>query len=97
VAYQVAGAEALGADSTEEGEVLWTFRSAQRTAEQWVAALENARRQAALDRPRRSLGAGLHDRVVRPVNRLVESAPPPPSRTNWTRLVPPPVLIGHVS
>ena len=23
--------------------------------------------------------------------------PPPPSRTNWTRLVPPPVLIGHVS
>ena len=23
--------------------------------------------------------------------------PPPPSRTNWTRLVPPPVLTGHVS
>jgi hypothetical protein len=23
--------------------------------------------------------------------------PPSPSRTNWTRLVPPPVLIGHVS
>jgi len=23
--------------------------------------------------------------------------PLPPSRTNWTRLVPPPVLIGHVS
>ena len=23
--------------------------------------------------------------------------PPPPSRTKWTRLVPPPVLIGHVS
>ena len=23
-------------------------------------------------------------------------APPPPSRTNWTRLVPPPVLTGHV-
>jgi hypothetical protein len=22
---------------------------------------------------------------------------PPPSRTNWTRLVPPPVLTGHVS
>ena len=25
------------------------------------------------------------------------SAPPPPSRTDWTRLVPPPVLTGHVS
>ena len=23
--------------------------------------------------------------------------PPPPSRTNWTRLVPPPVQTGHVS
>jgi len=23
--------------------------------------------------------------------------PPPPSRTDWTRLVPPPVLTGHVS
>jgi len=75
VAYHVAGAEALGADSMEEREVLWTFRSAQRTAEQWVAALENARRQAALDRPRRSLGKGLHERVVRPVHRLVESWP----------------------
>jgi hypothetical protein len=27
----------------------------------------------------------------------VRPAPPPPSRTNWTRLVPPPVLTGHVS
>jgi len=25
------------------------------------------------------------------------SIPPPPSRTNWTRLVPPPVLTGHAS
>jgi len=25
------------------------------------------------------------------------SPPPPPCRTNWTRLVPPPVLSGHVS
>ena len=24
-------------------------------------------------------------------------SPPPPSRTDWTRLVPPPVLTGHVS
>jgi len=24
-----------------------------------------------------------------------EAPPPPPSRTNWTRLVPPPVLTGH--
>jgi len=28
---------------------------------------------------------------------LVLSLSPPPSRTNWTRLVPPPVLTGHVS
>jgi hypothetical protein len=27
----------------------------------------------------------------------VRPTPPSPSRTNWTRLVPPPVLIGHVS
>ena len=26
-----------------------------------------------------------------------DEAPPPPSRTNWTHLVPPPVLTGHVS
>jgi ATP-binding cassette subfamily C (CFTR/MRP) protein 1 len=26
-----------------------------------------------------------------------EKVPPPPSRTDWTRLVPPPVLTGHVS
>jgi hypothetical protein len=26
-----------------------------------------------------------------------KGAPPPPSRTNWTRLVPPPVLTGRVS
>jgi hypothetical protein len=26
-----------------------------------------------------------------------QACPPPPSRTNWTRLVPPSVLIGHVS
>jgi 2,3-bisphosphoglycerate-dependent phosphoglycerate mutase len=26
-----------------------------------------------------------------------EQVPPPPSRTDWTRLVPPPVLTGHVS
>ena len=30
-----------------------------------------------------------HSRGARP--------PPPPSRTEWTRLVPPPVLTGHVS
>ena len=30
---------------------------------------------------------------VKPANMC---APPPPSRTNWTRLVPPPVLIGYV-
>jgi hypothetical protein len=37
---------------------------------------------------------------VRSRGRPRGSAPaliPPPSRTNWTRLVPPPVLIGHVS
>jgi hypothetical protein len=28
---------------------------------------------------------------------LAAPSPPPPSRTDWTRLVPPPVLIGHVS
>jgi hypothetical protein len=28
---------------------------------------------------------------------LTPPSSPPPSRTNWTRLVPPPVLIGHVS
>ena len=26
-----------------------------------------------------------------------KAPPPPPSRTDWTRLVPPPVLTGHVS
>ena len=31
------------------------------------------------------------------VHALVRPAPPPPSRTHWTRLVPPPVLTGHVS
>jgi hypothetical protein len=29
--------------------------------------------------------------------RQCDTPPPPPSRTNWTRLVPPPVLTGHVS
>ena len=27
----------------------------------------------------------------------IEKQVPPPSRTNWTRLVPPPVLTGHAS
>jgi hypothetical protein len=27
----------------------------------------------------------------------VESSPPPPSRTKWTRRVPHPVLIGHAA
>ena len=34
------------------------------------------------------------DGTVHPV--VCMSAPPPPSRTNWTRLVPPSVLTGHV-
>jgi len=29
--------------------------------------------------------------------RGADAPPPPPSRTDWTRLVPPPVLTGHVS
>jgi len=37
--------------------------------------------------------------VVRAIAALEVRRPPPllPSRTNWTRLAPPPVLIGHVS
>jgi hypothetical protein len=30
-------------------------------------------------------------------NEAIAAAPPPLSRTDWTRLVPPPVLTGHVS
>jgi hypothetical protein len=41
--------------------------------------------------PRREfLCAQLHDQYGNTVS-------PPPSRTNWTRLVPPPVLTGHAS
>ena len=45
------------------------------------------------------------ERLVRSADFAAEDAaedaasevPPPPSRTDWTRLVPPPVLTGHVS
>ena len=33
----------------------------------------------------------------RPVPPAPACLPPPPFRTDWTRLVPPPVLTGHVS
>jgi len=42
----------------------------------------------------RGSDAGSGERTIA----LVQPPPPlPPSRTNWTRLVPPPVLTGHVS
>jgi len=42
-------------------------------------------------------GAQPGDLISNLENRLswALGAPPPPSRTNWTRLVPPPVLTGH--
>ena len=43
--------------------------------------------------PRRSCLGEFWPRAARPSG----APPPPPSRTNWTRLVPPSVLTGHVS
>ena len=47
----------------------------------------------------RSSGAGRNAYFVSTFAYLhtVASPPPPPSRTDWTRLVPPPVLTGRVS
>ena len=47
-------------------------------------------------------GVSLAELVAAPegaalVARCAAPTPPPPSRTNWTRLVPPSVLTGHVS
>jgi hypothetical protein len=39
---------------------------------------------------------GAHGAPARRAHEGGPPSPPPPSRTNWTRLVPPSVLIGHV-
>ena len=67
-------------------------------------ATRDATRDAALDaRGRRAdaladaiLSGSLEDEPADSTAGCVP-APPPPSRTNWTRLIPPPVLTGHVS
>jgi hypothetical protein len=53
-----------------------------------------------LERPGQALGGGAGGADVRELiesNRRLRQAPPPPSCTNWTRLVLLPVLTGHVS
>ena len=61
-----------------------------------AAAEEAAARERAAAEEYQGMRAAA-DRAAEEVRGLFVASPPPPSRTDWTRLVPRPVLIGHAA